>query len=370
MKLDPHKNKQRFDAWKEEADKIGIKGITKTNSKIVIAYLSDMHSGVNVARGSKRGARSDIRLNTLRVRIVQLIKFLEKEKIKDITKVNEKAVIKVFSDLSSGVIKKLNGQKYNSISDFVKDFRSFWGWLNLIKGGSLPDVTKYLDSKKPEPDFVYFTKEELEQLLPFFSEDEQVRMWFMFDSIIRSPTELMNVKVSDFHNNFTELSIRQETAKTFGRTIKILLCSEALREYVKKNKLQPDDFIFKFAPGKFNQKLRKVAKQIWGDKISKGGSPYKELTQYDFRHSGACFWRLGAYNSKIDALMYRGGWSNLVMLNYYTKKLGMKDSIERTDLLIEVDKNEMQKEIDELKAEMNSYKKAFNALALNVGIAK
>ena len=41
--------------------------------------------------------------------------------------------------------------------------------------------------------------------------------------------------------------------------------------------------------------------------------------------------------------MYRGGWNNLEMLNYYTKKIGMQDSIEQSDLLIDVDKNELEK---------------------------
>jgi len=45
--------------------------------------------------------------------------------------------------------------------------------------------------------------------------------------------------------------------------------------------------------------------------------------------------------------MYRGGWSNLSTLNYYTKKIGMRDSIEKSDLLIDVDKTEL----DELKEE-------------------
>ena len=45
--------------------------------------------------------------------------------------------------------------------------------------------------------------------------------------------------------------------------------------------------------------------------------------------------------------MYRGGWSNLSTLNYYTKKIGMRDSIEKSDLLIDVDRIELE----ELKEE-------------------
>ena len=41
--------------------------------------------------------------------------------------------------------------------------------------------------------------------------------------------------------------------------------------------------------------------------------------------------------------MYRGGWSNLSTLNYYTKKIGIRDSIEKSDLLIDVDRTELEK---------------------------
>jgi hypothetical protein len=56
--------------------------------------------------------------------------------------------------------------------------------------------------------------------------------------------------------------------------------------------------------------------------------------------------------------MYRGGWSNLEMLNYYTKKLGMKDSIEKDDLLVGLDKNELEKEIEKLRKERDYEREA------------
>lgn len=153
----------------------------------------------------------------------------------------------------------------------------------------------------------------------------------------------MNVKVSDIHDNFEQLTIRDEVAKTYGRTIKLLLCSDELKKYVKKNELKQNDYLFSFSPSNFNKKLKQVAKVVLGTGMSKGGENYDKISLYDFRHSGACHWRLGAYRTKIDALMYRGGWSNLSTLNYYTKKIGMRDSIEKTDLLIDVDRTELEK---------------------------
>jgi hypothetical protein len=139
-----------------------------------------------------------------------------------------------------------------------------------------------------------------------------------------------------------------------------LLCKDALFSYVNEKKLQPTDFLFTFSYRNFTKKLKKVARQVFGEVMTKGGYAFSELSMYDFRHSGACHWRLGAYRSKIDALMYRGGWSNLEMLNYYTKRLGMKDSIEKEDLLIGVDKTHLEQEITRLKMENETATHALN----------
>lgn len=143
------------------------------------------------------------------------------------------------------------------------------------------------------------------------------------------------------------LSIREETAKTYGRNIKLLICADALKKHIKKNNLKDNDYLFNYSAPYFNRKLKKVASQIFGDKITKGGKKFNEIVMYDFRHSGTCHWRTGAYKSKIDALMYRGGWNDLHMLNYYTKKIGMKDTIEKEDLLVEADKTEYEKKFAE-----------------------
>ena len=58
----------------------------------------------------------------------------------------------------------------------------------------------------------------------------------------------MNVKVSDLFNNFKELNIREETSKTFGRRIKLMICSRFNKEYVKTKSLQKDDYLFTYFP--------------------------------------------------------------------------------------------------------------------------
>ncbi len=359
MRLDPYKHKEKYEGWKEES-KHGISEISKINSSIILNYVLDMETGQNVARGTKKGARSYTRLNTIRTRMIFLSKLLEQRGFKDLSKINEKEIHFFFDDMNKGRIKRVDGREYQSVVDYIKVFKSFWHWLIKIKrkeGSELSDITLDLDTSRDENSFTYFTFDELKKLLPYFNSDEQVRMLFMFDTIIRSPTELMNVKISDLSSDFTELTIREETSKTYGRTIKLLLCREELKKYVERNKIKENEFLFKFSPPMFNQKLKKMANAVFGDKMSKGGKSYSELTMYDFRHSGACHWRKGAYQTKIDALMYRGGWSNLTMLNYYTKKIGMKYNIEKEDLLIGVDKTQLEKELDENRGEIEKLRK-------------
>lgn len=49
---------------------------------------------------------------------------------------------------------------------------------------------------------------------------------FLYDTGIRAPGELRNIKVSDLQNNGKELAIRDEISKTFGRRIKLMLSAK------------------------------------------------------------------------------------------------------------------------------------------------
>ncbi|MHC4158415.1 MAG: tyrosine-type recombinase/integrase [Planctomycetota bacterium] len=352
----------RYNNWLKEAKEIGIPNLTQNNSDLLIQHIEDMEAGRNISRKSKTGRRGYSTLNTRKSWLIVIFKNLEKRGIKDITEITERQIHDFFDDVKKGVVKQQNGKAYGkSIRDQIKAFRAFWNWYmkaqrklynetNGKKGMLVMDITEELSADKNGDNFVYFTLEQLKKMMPYFSEDEQVRLLFMFDTIIRSPTELMNVKVSDLHDDFEQLTIRDEITKTYERTIKLLLCSDELKKYIKTNELKQDDYLFTFSPSNFNKKLKQVAEKVLGTGISKGGERYDKISLYDFRHSGACHWRLGAYKTKIDALMYRGGWSNLSTLNYYTKKIGMRDSIEKTDLLIDVDRTELERVKEENSA--------------------
>jgi integrase len=355
MKRDLRNDEARYKNWFNEVKKVGISDLTQKNSDLIIQHIEDMEAGRNINRKSKAGRRGYNTLNTRKSWLITIVKNLEKRGIKDVAKITEKQIHDFFDDVKKGIIKKQKGGTYGkSVRDQVKAFRALWNWYmkaqrklynetNGKKGKLVIDITEELSADKNGDDFVYFTLEQLKNMMPYFSKNEQIRLLFMFDTIIRSPTELMNVKVSDIHDDFEQLTIRDEVTKTYGRTIKLLLCSEELRKYVKRNELKQDDYLFSFSPSNFNKKLKQIAKKVLGTGTSKGGESYEKISLYDFRHSGACHWRLGAYKTKIDALMYRGGWSNLSTLNYYTKKIGMRDSIEKSDLLIDVDRTALEK---------------------------
>lgn len=347
-------HKAQFERWKEEAIEYGIKDLNKDNSKLILQYVLDMEEGKNTARGSKKGGRGYQRLNTIRSRMCFLTKEFEKRGLKDLTKVNEDFVITFFHDMKTGNLKKLNGGVYKSSADYVKVFKSFYHWfekVNRKKGNIIQDITLDLDTSYDENSFVYFTLEQMQEMLPYFTSSEQIRILFNFDTIIRSGKELINVQVSDISSDFKELTIKEESSKTFGRRIKLLLCSDALKKYIKEEGLKGDDYVFKFDT-QIGKRMKKVAVEVFGDKMTQGGKKFSEISLYDCRHSGACYWRTGAYRSKIDALMYRGGWKDLTMLNYYTKKIGMKDTIEKEDMLIGFDKSEWEKRLELLEKEL------------------
>jgi len=166
---------------------------------------------------------------------------------------------------------------------------------------------------------------------------------FLFDSGIRAPTELVNLKVSDLYNDCKEVNIRDEISKTFGRRIKLMLCSELLKEYIETNKLKQDNYLFKIDPSGTNRYFKRLAKRVLGDKKSPAGQRYSQLTMYDFRHCSCCYW-LPRYKSE-SALKFRFGWKKSDKIHYYSELLGMRDTISEEDMLIDVTKTEIEKRL-------------------------
>src|SRR3989338_10631788 len=351
-KKDPYNNKENYLAWKARARK-GIAGISEQNLALLLKYLEDMEIGINVGNATKKGARSFIHLNSLKDRLISLMK-KEKEMhgLEVIIEINEEQLHLLFARMRDGTITKPNGKKYIAVWDFVKIFKAFWHWYQRIekkRGNDLLDITKDLDTTQEKPDWVYLTEEQVQILANKARSDYRVLIWFLFDTGIRAPTELMNIRVSDFYSDFKELQIREETSKTFGRRIKLMLCSEIVKRHIEERKLSGDDFVFTFNPATVNKYLKRLSARIFGNEVTPAGQKYSELTMYDFRHISCCYW-LPRYKSE-SALKYRFGWKGSDKIHYYSELLGMRDTIAEEDLLIDVTKTEIEKRLTKSEKE-------------------
>ncbi len=350
---DPYNHKRRYEEWLKNKE---IEGVNTNNKKIILKFLDDMAIGMNV--NNRKGARSPIRLNTLRSRLKFIAMHLQERGIKGITRVKAEQLHAFFSDMRTGVIKTRSGTPYKSAGDYVRAFKTFWHWYQKVmrqKKKIIDDITLDLDATREKGKFVYLTREDFEKVLNGASYDLKVALALAFDSGVRV-TELVNVKVSDFSEDFKALSIREETTKTFGRKIKLMLCSEQIREYVNKFKLEPNDFLVRLSPTMMNSELRTIGKKVLGPEQIK----HKNLALYDFRHSSACYW-LPIYKSE-SALKYRFGWKKSEMIHYYTEYLGMKDTITQDDMYIDITKTEIEKQLVEEKRAREKLEKRFKKL--------
>lgn len=353
-KIDPYKHKERFATWKEKIkENPYIDGISKKNSELIIKYILDMEIGLNVSNFSAKGSRSPTRLNNLKQRMIFMTKKMEElYDLKDITLIQEEQIMEFFYKMRSGEITRIDGKVYASVVDFVKIFKAFWHWYIKIKQKEkieIFDVTRDLDTSKSKPKWVYLNEKEIIKLSENAKYDYRVLILFLFETGIRAPTELINIKVGDFSEDFKELNIRDEISKTFGRRMKIMHYSELIKEYVLRKGLKQEDYIFSISQKRANEYLKRLAKKFFGDEISKGGEKFSKLTMYDLRHCSCCYW-LPIYKSE-SALKYRFGWKKSDKIHYYSELLGMKDTIQEEDLLIDVTRTEIEQNLQKSQKE-------------------
>lgn len=341
MKLDPYNHQKLYENWKKNPDSLHI---SSANNKILQKYIFDMEIGRNVSRHTKKGARSFIRLNKARQKIYFIAELLEKhQKIMDITKVTEDQIHRLFNDMRKGVIKRLDGEIYKSTGDYVKVFKAFWHWYQRVSSKPIKDITIDLDTSEELPEFVYFTEEQLNEMIKIADDDMKVLILFAYDAGLRV-TEMKNIKVSDFLNDFKELNIREETAKTFGRRIKLMMCSDTIKKYVQNLELKNDDYVFQLDVNILNGRLNKL-----GEKVLRKPN----LTLYDIRHSSACYWYPRYPN--IQGLLYRFGWKDLKMAHYYARFLGMEDTVTEENLLLGVTKTEIEKRLTKTELRLKGF---------------
>lgn len=352
MKIDPNKNKEKYLNWRERV-KDRIPDVTKENSDIILSYLTDMQIGANVGTKSVKGGRSYTSLNSKRDKMFFFARHFEQRfKFKCITEITEDQLIRFFADMKNGILRKPDGEVYISTDTFGRAFKTFWHWwmkVNKKKGVEITDITTDLDTRQEKPDWVYLTEEEVKRFADSANYKYKVLIWFLYDTGIRAPTELVNVRVSDLYNECKEVNIRQESAKTFGRRIKLMLCSDLLKEYIKNFNLKPEDQLFNINASVANRQLKRFAKKIFPNEASPAGQRYWQLSLYDFRHCSCCYW-LPRYKSE-SALKYRFGWKKSDKIHYYSELLGMKDTIAEEDLLIDTTKTDIEKRLEQSEKE-------------------
>ena len=366
-KIDPYKHKEKYLKWRSRFDE-EISDISPTNRELFNKYLLDMESGLNVSTFHKRGSRSYLRLNTIRTRILYLIRMFEfKLNLMDITKINEEQIHAHFLAMRNGGIRKKNGKTFNSVKDFVQDFKAFWHWwqrVNKKKGIEILDITVDLDTSGEKPKWVYLTEEEVRKLIDNAIYDYKALILFLFDSGVRAPTELINIRVSDFYNDYKELQIRNETSKTFGRRIKLMLCPDVIKKYVSSKNLKKEDYIFDICPSVTNKYFKRLALKVLGDGVSPAGEKYLNLTMYDLRHCSCCYW-LPRYKSE-SALKYRFGWKESDKIHYYSELLGMSDTISQEDLLVDLTKTELEQKYQKSEKEKEIMQETLKAMGIQV----
>jgi integrase len=355
-KVDPHNRQKRFEDWKNS----DIKDVSPQNAKHLKDFILDLETGLNT--GGDKGARSPARLLANISQVKRVMKLAEQfYKIKDITKLKEEQLHKIILDIQQGKIKKESGKAYNFAGDLIKRFKTFWHWyikVNKKKGIEILDITADLKGESSKSaTFVYFTKEQLEKLVKEADRDLELKtfMVFLYDTGIRSPTEALNTRVSDFSPDYKHLSIRDEISKTFGRKIRLMFCSDAIKRYIEGNELKDDDLVFTFSPSTMNDKLKRIGRKVLSDKQTLGKKKGSDLTMYDFRHSSACYW-LPRYKVRSQ-LLYRFGWKQEKEIHYYSNLLGMSDGITEEDLMVGMDKTEIEKRLVELERSNEQLKK-------------
>ena len=347
MKIDIYNHKQRYLNWKEKTENSDIEGISKENSDLIKKYIFDMERGLNVSIKSPKGSRSYIRLNNLKQRLYFLAReFEEKYSLNSFSKITEEQLFHFFNSMRTGEIRRKDGEIYQSVSDYIKVFKAFWHWnikVNKKNGNEIIDITNDLDTSFSKPKWVYLDEIQIKKLCDNAKYEYKALIMFLYDSGIRAPTELINIRVSDLYNDCKELNIRDEISKTFGRRIKLIISSELVKDYIKTKGLKLEDQLFPISPQVVNKYLQRLAKRVLGEDLSGAGKKYTALTMYDFRHCSCCYW-LPRYKSE-SALKYRFGWKKSDKIHYYSELLGMKDTISEDDLLIDVTKTEIEKRL-------------------------
>ena len=346
VKIDPYKNEQRWTSWKETYVGKPPEKVRKEDWALLVEFLKDMELGLNTPKGKKGKRETGTLLNLASHNKLFLQNF--KKPLTKLTKVDLHNLEKLVNE---GKIKKRNGKPFTAFGNYIKDFKVFWNWLlrtKRVEENIIEDIT----SKVDKPSWVYLTEKEVRKFFNDLSLEYKTICFFLYDSGMRV-TEAINIQVKDFSKGFGQVTISDETAKTFGRTINLKLCTDLVREYINDNSLKQDDYLITKKPFAINKYLKYHAGRIFGkDKVShpKSKGKYGDFTMYDIRHNASCFW-FNKYPTH-KGLMYRMGWRKADKIEYYSDFLGVSDELTDADMVLGEDKNKLfalEKELEILK---------------------
>jgi len=383
LEIDPHNHIGSFTKWLHEITKpdgsidfFTLPGISPASSELITKYVLDLFYGKNLAKGAKKGRRSYQHLKNSKTRLRYMISLLEKRHNRQILEITEDEVIKFFTAMREGKILNKRGTPHLCVSTYAKIFAAFWRWVMRTKkkeGIFLPDVVESLDTAADrKPKWSYFTLKDVEKIAQVATKFYyKALVYFLFDSGIRAPKELMNVRAMDItevpNTNYLFLNVRNETSKTFGRKIKLMICSDILKNYIKMNNFKGPDFLFfkdYVNTTRVISKLGYKALGIGKPLIQKSRKILIQngITMYDFRHNSVCHY-LPIYKSE-NQMKYRYGWKKSEMIHYYSEFMGMVDTITDDDMLIDTTKTEIQQQLQKeqlrvamLEEQLNAQKK-------------
>lgn len=349
--VDPHDLEKQFQNRNYE-------GIHPEDAQIIDQFVHDWKIGRNV--NTRKGPRSTARLLAIHSKLKTLSRLIQEHYQTTLTKVSEDQLIELYYKMRAGEITHSKG-KYKSTTSYVKVYKVFYNWyakINRKNGINLPQITTDLDVQDSTPDFKWITLESLEKICMHVKPYYQVMFRFIFDSGIRPPKELMNVRRKDLEWLPKEkcylLNIRDESSKTIGRKVKLLLCSEHLKSYIQSKNFKPDDFLFTKTS---DQTIRKTLSVAAFDALGIGEYSNKDtantighkryikngLLPYELRHSSVIYYQ-NVY-TKPELLRYRYGWKGYQMVYYYSRFRGIEDNLSKDDLIDKETKESIEQQI-------------------------
>jgi len=359
--VDPYNMKGSHEKWLNSIDYtnninyFAFKGISRDGSELLTKYVLDLFIGKNLARGTRRGQRSFVHLCNVRSRLRKLIELLEQYTKKPLLELTEDDVLLIFNSMRDGTLISCNNKPYTDVVSYSKKFIAFWRWIiKTQKDKNLINIVESLDTRaESKPKWYYFTLKDVEAMAEIASDFYyKTLVYFLFDSGIRAPKELMNVRVKDFSEvsgtNLLFLNVREDTSKTFGRKIKLMISSDFIKKFIGQHKLTSEDFLFTRTYMPTTRVIGRLGHKVLGI-----GTPIKQknskilikngITMYDFRHNSCCHY-LPIYKSE-NQMKYRYGWKKGEMIHYYSEFIGMKDTITEEDMLIDTTKTEIMQQL-------------------------